>query len=385
MDYKGLFKDSFSELTPLSDSKEICTNVMERAKNMSNKNRKIKRTAIAVIAAAAVLAAATVTVGAVSGWDFNSAFSRIFNKQEETSTPAQTVEATVDITVTDTVETNESADTFDFKKYGKQLDLWYDFESYRLNIKGISADRTTAYILYDVIFDDTYDGAPKEGWTDWEFIVHMDALEDGEAEAPLNRVYRSHCELISHQDDTLSYYGMMCLSDINDTLEGKTITLDFNDLYRLIPNTSEKDPEPWKERELLTCGLHVDIPVDFKICSESNEIVINESIELREYNESMEMTTAHAEVKSIKLTPFNWELFIEMDTSDFEKGDGYLVDITITLTDGTQLLLSDYSFGHSENGSLYHGTFTRPISPTAVESVTVAQHVSRTAQMADLE
>lgn len=84
MDFDRIFKQSFSEITPLSDSKTICKNVMERASKMSNNTKPRKsKAATAAIAAAAVIAAATVTVGAATGWDFNEIFGGFMHSEDE--------------------------------------------------------------------------------------------------------------------------------------------------------------------------------------------------------------------------------------------------------------------------------------------------------------
>ena len=374
MNYNELYRASFCDIAPLSDNDTIIRNVKERAEDMSKEKRTKRNTgAVAAIAAAAVLAAATITVGAATGWDFNSAFGEIFGKSSESSAVQSTGESVTASSESDTAPT-ETADTFDFMAYGKQLDMWYDLDGYSLNLKGISADSTTAYLLYDVVFDEGYDCAPLEEWTDWELVVIMDALKYGETEAPITRVHRSHCELISQRDNVLSFYGMMSLSDITETLQGMTVTLDFCELYRMIPSDSEKDPEPWKDREQLSCDVQAEIVIDFPVCSEAREITLDKEFSFHKYNADMQVVSVPAVAQYFRATPFSWELFVELDTSDFEKGDGYGVDLLLHLKDGTVIDCSrDYSSSHSSDGTYYRSVFSEPVDIDEIEYVEVTE------------
>ncbi len=70
MNYKKIFDDSFSTLTPLTVNEEIIRNVTERAEKMEKKKRiSINKPVIAVCAAVAAVAVGTISVGAASGWN----------------------------------------------------------------------------------------------------------------------------------------------------------------------------------------------------------------------------------------------------------------------------------------------------------------------------
>ncbi len=348
MDCKNIIEEAFSDLAPTLDSKAICAGVTERAGKMEKKKTGISRGFAAALVAAAVLGTATVTVGAVTGWDFNAAFGAIFSNSAEA------------------IDTNEavSDNLFDFESHGKLINEIHSFDDYTLNIKAITADQTTAYILYDVTFDESYDYQPKEGWTDWSLCALADALEEGEVKAPIGRVYRNETNVIKQEGNTLSSYITVSLTDAEDTFSGKTLTLDFGELSRVIPTASEKDDRPHIEQQKLSCGLHTEIKVDFPLCNEIRSFEINKEIEFSEGG-----VTAPAVVKTAKLTPFSWEFFVELDTSGFEKADGYLADIEIKMSDGTFARPEGCMIKHSENGSTYRGVFDKPIDLDSVVSV----------------
>ena len=84
MNYNKIFDEAFSSLAPITSNDEICSNVMERARKMSEKKRITVKKPFA-IAAAAILtaAAATISVGAATGWDYFGVFGQIFGTKSE--------------------------------------------------------------------------------------------------------------------------------------------------------------------------------------------------------------------------------------------------------------------------------------------------------------
>lgn len=251
---------------------------------------------------------------------------------------------------------------FDFRKYGKELDLHYDFENYELYIKGISADNTTAYILYDVIFDKSFNYKHKDEWTQWDLRAIIDTLEkDGE---------RTPCKLISIDQNTYSFCGMISLKN-GKTLEGKTITMDFSDLCRTIPTTSENDERAYKEIELLDCNITAEIPIDFEICENRITKSFSENVKLYDYVNG-EKVDCEGMLKSVSVTPFSWEILIDTGKT-FGKAEGYYADITFNFSDRTSLTppFGEQHTTHTENGSLYKAIFTTPITPDQITSITI--------------
>ena len=252
---------------------------------------------------------------------------------------------------------------FDFQKYGKELDLNYNFENYQLHIKGISADRTTAYILYDVIFNENFDYAPKEGWSDWELRAIIDTKEKDGTRTP--------CNLISVNQNRYSFYGMVSLGHTESTLDGRIITMNFGSLNRGIPSKSQKDGNYYSDSEILECDIAVEIPVDFLLCENVIEKELSEKISLY-YYENGTKTSKQCVLKSVSATPFSWEIYVETGRS-FGKADCYNADITFNFADGTTLNVprNDQHIKHIGKSSAYNGIFEEPINPENIVSIII--------------
>ena len=129
---KKEYIELFDRISPQSSNEEFLSQILGKAEKVEKKNKiRIKKPVIAAFAAVFTLAAATVTVGAATGWDFNGGFDEVFkNRTEQYSSEYQAYET-----------------GFDFAKYGKELDLHYTFDDYTLNIYGVIADESTAYVM----------------------------------------------------------------------------------------------------------------------------------------------------------------------------------------------------------------------------------------------
>lgn len=385
MSFENKLRNSFNELTPPTDNGTIIKNVIERAENMKNNESKkthLNRTAVVIIAAAAVLAAATVSVGAATGWNFNSAFSqanqavaerfdghhntKVYSsaeaEQTQTSGSAQAVLA-------------EQSEPFDYLSGGKELDLWYDLEDFKLNIKGVCADDTTAYVLFDIIFDEDFDYSPKEGWTEWEVCTMVDAIDETlDEQSEIDMVSQMGEGVISQEGSVLNCYVTPEMFH-EYTWAGKTMTLDFMDVRRFVPNLSEKQDVPYYDKESLSFGengLHVEIPIDFPTF-ETTTWEINQPVDLaandwnRGYGDDLPGT-----VKYFSATPLSYSFYVEADTSGFTKGDGYDFDISFNIGGNTVSRVPGYgSEWIDDNGQGDSGLFPQPINPADIKSVTI--------------
>ncbi len=357
MSLEAKFKQEFSEITPLSDNSTICRNVMERANKMKEtRTTKIRKAPFIAAAAAVAAAAGAVTVGAVNNWDFNSAFQGVFGQIAE-----------------ERGESSSSSAGFDFEKYGKELDMQYDCGDFTLDIKGICADNTTACVVYDVVFDEDFNYAAKDGWTDWQLNALIEAEIPGEEQPELGRINTIDHGFISQDGNVFSYYVMGMLSDTEDTFAGKTVTLDFYDLCRGILNRSEKIDDYYSESETLECGVHAEIPVDFDLYSDVRSFELNESVDFSGYDSTFAPGTP-AVLTTLNVTPFSWNMFVETDTSWMGKGDGYCVELAFNLKDGTSVKPIGWSMKDTETGLRYKGN-TIPYNTDEIVSVTVCGKV----------
>lgn len=384
MSIEKRLRESFSEITPPTDNGTIVRNVIERAENMEkNENRKprSRRVLITVAAAAAVLSAATVSVGAATGWSFNSAFS------QANQAVAERYDGTYNTKVYTSAEEQEQtagsvaqANPFDYLSGGKELDLWYTFENFRLNIKGVCADNMTAYVLFDIIFDEDFDYSPKEGWTEWETCAIVDAVDESLDEQPeLGMVCMMGEGVISQDGNVLHCYVTPSMSN-EHTWAGKTMTLDFMNVGRYVPSLSEKQDASYSDNDSLDFesldfgenGLHVEIPIDFPTF-ETTTWEINQPMDLaaggrnRSYGERLPGT-----VKYFSATPLGYSVYIETDTSGFTKGDCYTFDISFSVGGNAASKVPGNGYSWTDdNGQGEYGLFPQPIDPADITSITI--------------
>ena len=382
MSTENKLRDSFSEITPPTDNVTLVRNVIERAENMNNnENRKprLNRAAVTIIAAAAVLAAATVSVGAATGWSFNSAFSQanqaVAQRYDGYHNPMvySTSEASQDAVSAEQAASAQMG-TFDFLSGGKELDLWYSFEDFRLNIKGVCADDYTAYVLYDIVFDEDFDPSPKAGWTEWEVSAIPDAVDKTIAEQPdIGMVGTCGEGVISREGNVLHCYTMPMLFN-EYSWSGKTMTLDFDSVWRYVPSHSES--EEISQREILSFGengLHVEIPIDFQLF-ETTTWEINKPVDLsaNKSNRNFYGENISGTVTSFSATPLGYRVFVEADTSDFTKGDCYTLDMSFNVGGTTVSTAPGHGFcWTNSDGEGKFGIFTHPIDPADITSVTI--------------
>lgn len=384
MSIEEKLRESFSEITPPTDNGTMVKNVIERAENMDKnsdgRKPRLNRAAVTMIAAAAVLAAATVSVGAATGWSFNSAFNQanqaIVNRYDGHHNPTtySTSEGLQDsVSAEQTV--SAQTDTFDFLSGGKELDMWYTFDDFKLNIKGVCADDMTAYVLFDIVFNEDFDYLPKAGWTEWEVTTIPDAVDKAlEEQAELAMVGSFSEGVISREGNILHCYTMPILFNEYTWGGGKTMTLDFYNVWRYIPSHSES--EEISSREVLSFGedgLHVEIPMDFTLF-ETTAWEINKPVDLSAnksnrnfYGENISGTVTH-----FSATPLGYRVFIEADTSEFTKGDGYTLDMSFDVAGTTVSAAPGYgSCWTNSDGQGEYGIFTQPIDPADIDSVTI--------------
>lgn len=390
MNIEKRLKDSFSEITPPTDNAAIVRNVIERAENMDKNNEskkpRMNRAAVTIIAAAAVLTAATVSVGAATGWSFNRTLDQanqqiVKNNGAHHVTVYSTDEAQQSTDNTQTNVTEPQAEPFDYLAGGKELDLWYSFDDFKLNIKGICADDFMAYVLYDIIFDEDFDYSPKVGFTDWMVTAVPEAVDKALDEQPeLGMVCSFSEDIISQEGNILHCYSMPMMSP-EYTWVGKTLTLDFMNVSRYIP-TSPKEDAPDNGIEELSFGengLHVEIPIDFPIF-ERTIWEINQPADLsaNENNRIMYGDNAAGTVKYFSASPLSWRVYLEADTSKFEKGGVGYYYLDLIFSAGEESVKTTEGVGYTwgdDNGQGVVGLFAQPTDPEDITSISVCGQV----------
>ena len=385
MSIEKRLRDSFSEITPPTDNGTIVRNVIERAENMDkNENRKprSKRVLVAVFAAAAVLAAATVSVGAATGWNFNSAFSQANQNAAETNgthiIKAYSTEEAEQERNSESAQPAISGEqsAFDYLSGGKELDLWYTFDDFKLNIKGVCADDYMAYVLFDIVFDEDFDYSAKAGWTAWEVCTLAEAVDSSLDEQPALGMVGGIGEDVISQEGNILHCCVSPEMFSEYTWGGKTLALDFKSVRRFVPGKSEKDDMQYQDKQELLFGedgLHVEIPIDFPIFETTTwEIDQPTDLAANEGNRSWYGDELPATVKYFSATPLSWRIYVEADTSGFGKGDAYDIDVEVKAGDKTLDIISGIGSNWiDDNGQGETRQFSQPINPADITSITV--------------
>ncbi len=301
---KKEYIELFDRISPQSSNEEFLSQILGKAEKVEKKNKiRIKKPVIAAFAAVFTLAAATVTVGAATGWDFNGGFDAVFkNRTEQYSSEYQAYET-----------------GFDFAKYGKELDLHYTFDDYTLNIHGVIADKSSAYVVYDVIFDEDYDYGEKEKYTPWDMIMIMETAD--------RAMISNDNKLIKADNNRFTFYHM-ATSTKENPIVGNTLVLEFIRLERGIEQGIKYD-ELYSEVQTLNCELTVEIPVDFDICeSVSPDISASDKKAYLIDYVNNEPVKVEAKLETIEISPLSCEFVFMTDIADdgLVKGEAYTLD-----------------------------------------------------------
>lgn len=146
------YKELFDKLSPVRGDDELLKAVLDRkAENNMGTKRFSKNIFIPVIAAA-VLGATAVGASAAYQWS-----------------QAQALQNVIDKTVTNKAD----YPTFDLNKLGgKVLNDVIECDGYTIKTIGIAADQHTAYMFYDIVFDEDFDYSLNKG-EKWGCAFHV--------------------------------------------------------------------------------------------------------------------------------------------------------------------------------------------------------------------
>lgn len=191
---KDELKTLFGQITPAWSDEEMLSAVLGRKAENMTKRKRVKKAAVILAAAAVVLGSTAVGVSAAVNKSLPELFQEIFlgsdSSYRETAQPY-----------------------FDFTGIGKPLDKTIEFDFGRIEVLGIAADERTAFLLYDVVFDEDFD---YEGWEVEMFC---------EAEPTLKTMFKSdgygssaNWEVLGREGNVLHQYCTFSIS--STTLEG---------------------------------------------------------------------------------------------------------------------------------------------------------------------
>ncbi len=366
MDYGKLFERAFGYITekyPCSDHETAFRNVTERAGNMKTKKIKNKKSVVIAVSAAAA-AAMTVSAGAALNWDFNTAFGELFSRRNDGLPDTQVARFTEGADESaemrfETAKNTYTAYGFDYEKYGKELDLTFDCDGFTVDYKGMMGEGRVMYLLFDVIFDEDTDYAPKEGYTDWEPVIEYDTT-DGVGREMDNK-------LLSVDGNRYSYYGLLIGAE---NMEGKDLTVKgygLNRRRRYNPTESER------YFENLNCDFYAEIQIDTENEVPRRTIGINEPLTAYDLcpvgDGSYGFKPVETVLYDITISPFTCSGNIETYGRVFEKADAYSFgSFVFTFSDGTALTETNV---YSEDSFFFE--FDRPVEPDDIVSVTIGE------------
>lgn len=247
------------------------------------------------------------------------------------------------------VQSAYNAAPFDFATIGKEINRVYEFDNYTLNVRGLITDGYSAYIVCDVVFDEDFDYAPRDGWSDWELDIRADLPSGNGVPSIVN-------------GNVYTFYHRVGTDD-NTTLRGKTVTFELGELSRWeMPRGSEKDETPdVLDSETLDCGVTLKVDFDFDVTRGNKTVIGSAPIYLSELFGSGTLTDFTVTPLGIKATVANSDIesaiSVKAEYNDFDLAL-YHADGTMTLIDG---------FGRLDEGTLYlEGYFEYPLDTTDI-------------------
>lgn len=365
MNYKDFFEDALCEAftkAPFSDDEKMFDIVKERTRNMEKKKVKFKKP-IAVIASIAAAAALTVSVGAALNWDINALFGDMFGKKsaEQNIMPYIDTDSPQNAQFV-AVENTYRNSGFDYSRYGKELDMSYDGEGYTLNLKGVMGEGRVIYLIYDIVFDDENDTLPKEGFTEWEPICILDTTDD--LGLLLDDI------LIQKVGNTYTYCSHMTAS--ND-LYGKTLTVDFKGIRRIVPAASVKLDYDYTDIDRYEADFKAEIPIDFESNAPSRNIELNEPITVYDLVNG-KLEPVETVLYDMTITPFTCTYSFCTNGKVFGKAECYFTDpVTFTFADGSELIQHDNMTRTDAQTDTQTNflEFDQPVEPDDIVSVTI--------------
>lgn len=278
----------FDSFAPVREDEELYKAVLGR--KAENKMAFSKKVIIPVIAAAVL---GTTAIGASAAYQWNQ---------------AKAIEQTV----------NSSVDYPKFDLYklgGKELNDEIKCDGFTVKPLGITADEHSAYMFYDIIFDEGFDYSlgENEAWVS-SFYPHLEVswvteywgtqLENRDSLPDPHM--RGHAEMINAEGNVAHMYTVFNLTGI--TLPGKTLNYEMHGLYRYNTETRETVGD-----DLLgDSSVELSVDVDFDTVK---TVTLNP-------NKRVTLSTGDTGTfKFIELSPFTLNTEVEWDNYEYDPDD----------------------------------------------------------------
>lgn len=355
---KAEYNSVFDKITPVMSNDELLAGVLGKAEKMDNSKKRIRKPIIAVCAAAITICGTITAVGASCEWDFNKLFGDFFKGKTEISEIAE------NNSVAD-VETIEKMYDYDFEKSGKLIDETYHCDGFDLVVKGATATDTSLCIAYDVIFNEDfpygYSGDDKE-YELWRADTQLN-IHDIDPD-----LFFGVSASIDNPIVNGNVFSIVTVFNVTDmSLTGKTVTIDFNRLFRHQKRyDNEGRFDGFGEEQSLDCGIKMDLDIDFSRTEDTIAAEIGKEANL---NCGSVHEATKVFIERINLSPYA----VSIEYSNTNEWIDFRDDITMILDDGT-VLRGIFGIGTGgSSGTLYECSehFESPINIFMISSITI--------------
>ncbi len=223
---KNNYKAMFDDLAPVMGDEELLKAVLDRKAKNKMGVKLSKKIFIPVIAAAA-MGATAIGAGAAHQWSLGHSIEQV-------------------------IESGGGSLNVDYPKYdlyklgGKELNDVAECGGFDIRALGIAADDHTAYLFYDIVFDESFDYSlgDNEEWSCWvaPFLDPLWAMDywgidlEKRDELP-HPSMNGHTGVLGTDGNVVHMYSVFTISGI--TLPGKTLKYECSGLYRCSAETKD--------------------------------------------------------------------------------------------------------------------------------------------------
>ncbi len=350
MNYNEIYKKSFAALTPQTDS-EMLYKIAKEHSIKTDTRKRLRAGKVAAIAVAAVLGTVTISVGAATGWDFNGAFNALFRSRVDSPKISEEY-AVLELA---------GMTPLDFSSCGKQLDITEGYDECTVSVRGIAADNSMAYVIYDITLAEERTALPQ--WAAQRSSGNIFA--GGERISPTNM----H-GFIRQQGEVYTFYSA-AQTYLDTSIEGCVFRLDLGGVFK------------------------ADIPIDFDVSDSYRVFELNQQLNLKretyfyerfeeennmeEYQRQSEITVCPATITEARVSPFSFSYTYLHDGSDIVLSeDGcsnhrHDIRMSISLRNGTVINSENFTASGMtiEDGDKVTRimNFEMPINPDDVTAV----------------
>lgn len=277
---RNQYKEMFDGFAPVREDEELLKAVLDRKAENKMAVKFSKKIFIPVIAAAVL---GTTAIGASAAYQWNQAHA---------------MQQVID---------NNGADNADYPKFdlnklgGKELNDVIECDGYDIKTVGIAADQHTAYLFYDIVFDDDFDYSLGEN-EKWGCALHvrsnLDWVKeywgvrgDRHTDEP-DPTWKGKSGFLGMEGNVAHLFSTFTMSGI--TLGGKT--LDY-ECYFGLQRVDKNDSSKYETVDESSDGVTVSVDIDFDTTGNSIVTKPDSKVSLSE--------SQTGTIKHVELTPFS--------------------------------------------------------------------------------